>query len=239
MYRNIKQYVLRKAGGFTVIEMLLTIVILGVSLAAIIAALNNGMSFIQKTRERTIAINLAREGIEAMYQIRDSNRYRWAGKKEKCWLKQNPLIDEWSAWCEWDNRIWTGNYILLTNTTWWQQYFYLSWPYITGLDLSDEIGQSDKQFSLCKGSDGVRSGCIGQEPQSNEWLYFRQIEWIGLFLKNTTETWWQLIWCANGWVGNCWDDEAKEYRFCSKVAYIGRWRWEVELCGLLTNFQKK
>ena len=72
MSRNQKKY------GFTVIEMLLMVVIIGVSLSAIIVSLNNGMSFMQKTREKTIAINLAREGIEAMYQIRDTNRYRRA-----------------------------------------------------------------------------------------------------------------------------------------------------------------
>jgi hypothetical protein len=38
---------------------------------------------------------------------------------------------------------------------------------------------------------------------------------------------------------NCGTSTAKEYRFCSKVAYIGQGEWEVELCGLLTNFQKK
>jgi len=80
--------------GFTILEVLLMIIIIGVSLAAIIISLNNGMSFMQKTREKTIAINLAREGIEAVYQMRDTNRYRWAGQKESCRLKANPLVDE-------------------------------------------------------------------------------------------------------------------------------------------------
>jgi len=96
MQRNLKN----KSGlpanraGFTIIEVLLMIIIIGVSLSAIIVSLNNGMTFMQKTREKTIAINLAREGIEAMYQIRDTNRYRRAGQKESCRLKTNPLVDE-------------------------------------------------------------------------------------------------------------------------------------------------
>jgi len=88
MPRNQKKY------GFTILEVLLMAIVIGVSLSAIIVSLNNGMSFMQKTREKTIAINLAREGIEAMYQIRDTNRYRRAGKKEGCRLKKNPLVDE-------------------------------------------------------------------------------------------------------------------------------------------------
>lgn len=51
----------KKKHGFTILEVLIMVIILGVSLVAIIVTLNNGMSFIQKTREKTIAINLARE----------------------------------------------------------------------------------------------------------------------------------------------------------------------------------
>jgi hypothetical protein len=93
------------------------VIIISVGLVAIIVTLNNGMSFIQKTRERTIAINLAREGIEAMYQIRDTNWHRRAGKKEACRLKTNPLVDELNIGCADDNRMSTGNYILLTAST--------------------------------------------------------------------------------------------------------------------------
>jgi len=233
MPRNQKKY------GFTILEVLLMVIVIGVSLSAIIVSLNNGMSFMQKTREKTIAINLAREGIEAMYQIRDTNRYRRAGKKEGCRLKKNPLVDEGgNGDCSNDIRIWTGNYILLTETTWWQQYFYLSWSYTTGLNLSDGIDTGDLQFSLCKWDNGIRSGCAA--PISNEGKYFRAIRWIGLFNKAIATGWWQAISCPTGNDSpQCSDNSAKEYRFCSKVAYIGQWRWEVELCGLLTNFQKK
>lgn len=230
MQRNLKN-----KSGFTILEVLLMIIIIGVSLTAIIISLNNGMSFMQKTREKTIAINLAREWIEAMYQIRDTNRYRRAGQKESCRLKSNPLSG--NANCSNDPRIWTGNYILMTATTWWQQYFYVKEA--TGwaeLNLADGMTW-DLQFSLCKWDNGIRSGC--SSPMSSEGKYFRSIRWIGLFNKTIATSWWQQITCSNWLWPDCWNSTAKEYRFCSKVAYIGQGKGEVELCGLLTNFQKK
>lgn len=231
MSRNQKKY------GFTVIEMLLMIVVIGVSLSAIIVSLNNGMSFMQKTREKTIAINLAREGIEAMYQIRDTNRYRRAWQKESCRLKVNPLVDEWTAWCEDDTRMRSGNYILLSATTWGQQYFRLQLQTWATLDLSGGVNIGNTWFSLCKSENGTRSSC--SEPTSNEGKYFRTIKWIWLFDKTAPTEWWSPLPCTKWTDSNCGTETAKEYRFCSKVAYIGQGRWEVELCGLLTNFQKK
>jgi len=230
----------QKKHGFTILEMLLMTVIISVSLSAIIISLNNGMSFMQKTREKTIAINLAREGIEAMYQMRDTNRYRRAWQKESCRLKANPLIDEPDEWCEDDTRMWSWNYILMTTTTWGQQYFLVTWGNLPELNLSNGI-TGNLAFSLCKSENGIRSECKGEEPVSSEGKYFRAIRWIWLFDKTKETEWGEYMPCTK-WLDPdtvCNTNTAKEYRFCSKVAYIGQGKWEVELCGILTNFQKK
>ena len=52
---------MQEIAGFTILEILLMVIVISISLVAIIVTLNNGMNFIQKTRERTVAINLARE----------------------------------------------------------------------------------------------------------------------------------------------------------------------------------
>lgn len=233
MHRNLKN-----RSGFTILEVLLMVIVMGVSLAAIIVSLNNGMNFMQKTREKTIAINLAREGIEAVYQIRDTNRYRRAWQKESCRLKTNPLVDSEGSTSDCSDDTWmtSWNYTLSTAATWWQQYFYLQLQTWVTLDLSWGIDSWDLQFSLCKGDDGIRSGCA--IPLSNEGKYFRAIRWIWLFDKTIATEGWQAMPSCTNWTA-CWNTWAKEYRFCSKVAYIGQGKWEVELCGLLTNFQKK
>jgi Tfp pilus assembly protein PilV len=47
--------------GFTIREILILIVVVSVGLLTVVVALNNGMKYVQKTRQRVIAINLARE----------------------------------------------------------------------------------------------------------------------------------------------------------------------------------
>lgn len=222
--------------GFTLFEILLMVIIIWVWIMAIVVALNNGLSFIQKTRERTIAINLAREWIEAVYQIRDTNRKRRWWKKESCRLKIDPLQDD-DTNCSNDTRMSNKYYFLTINTYSWQQYFSLSWWYTTWLDLSDGIDASDQNFALCQNTwDNSRYRCTSQF--STEWQFFRQIKWIWLFNKDSQTEWWSLLNCNTG-EDSCGNNSAKEYRFCSQVQYIWKWRWTVELCWVLTNFQKK
>ena len=75
-------------------EILVIVVVISVGLLSVLVVLTNGMRYVQKTRQKVVAINIAREGMEAIYQIRDTNRTRWAGVKDGCRLKINPLVDE-------------------------------------------------------------------------------------------------------------------------------------------------
>ncbi|MEI6672712.1 MAG: prepilin-type N-terminal cleavage/methylation domain-containing protein [bacterium] len=55
-----KQLTLRTS-GFTLREILIVIVVISVGLLSVVVVLNDGMKYIQKTRQKVIAINLARE----------------------------------------------------------------------------------------------------------------------------------------------------------------------------------
>lgn len=225
--------------GFTLFELLLMVIIISIGILAIIVALNNGLSFMQKTRERTIAVNLAREWMEAMFQIRDTNWQRRWGKKEECRLKLDPLKLEGGD-CSQDNRMKPDNYILSSTTNQGQEYFVLAW-WNTALDLSNGIDTGDRQFSLCETTGNIRYACPWTNATTKEGTFFRQIRGLWLFRKDQAIAWGVQIDCNN------WSDATicgnatipKEYRFCSEVQYIGKWRWTVTLCGLLTNFQKK
>jgi hypothetical protein len=59
-----------------------------------------------------------------------------------------------------------------------------------------------------------------------------------LFQKDVTQSGGSVISCPNWLSSNCGANTAKEYRFCSKVSYIGEWKWEVKLCWLITNFRQ-
>lgn len=225
-----------KKSGFTLWEVLIIIVVISVGLLSVIVVLTDGMKYIQKTRQKIIAINLAREGMEAVYQMRDTNRTRRAWVKDTCRLKNNPLIDEWSLGCADDLRFTSGAYVLQRLTTWGQEYFALTWPLATWLNLDDGADTGDWQFTLCQQS-WFWNACIGTQPSTSEGNYFREIEWQWLYLKNTSTTGWQEITCTWWLTSNCWTPAAKEFRFCSTVAYIGESVGEVRLCGVVTNFK--
>lgn len=226
--------------SFTLLEILFVVIAVSIGLMSILIAVDYALSNVQSVRQKVIAINLAREWLEWIYQIRDTNRLVWPAKKDQCRLDINPLIDEDSDWCMDDTWMWSGNYILQKIYSGNQQSFYISW-WLTwsGLDLSDWIQLSDNKFALCM-SWNLRESC----PDYN-WsaTYFRQIHWEWLFYKDSNTTGWDYLTCLN-WsdiavpVWDCWWIEAKEYRFCSKVAYMGQWKWSVELCWLITNFAK-
>ena len=236
--------------SFTLIEVVFVAVVVSISLVSILYAINYALENVKSTKQRVIAINLAREGMEWIYQIRDTNRLIWPAKKDECRLDMNPLIDEDNSSCVTQpcgcrDDIWMsgGNYILQKIISGNQQSFYLSWwSDWNKLDLSDWIQTGDMKFALCL-SWGLREACPNYTLPV---AYFREIHWEWLFYKDSNTTGWDTINCKN-WNStyiinteshNCRWTEAKEYRFCSKVSYIWQWQWSVELCGLITNFWK-
>ncbi len=234
--------------SFTLVEIVFVVVIISIGLVSILYAINSAFDNVQSTKQRVIAINLAREGIEWIYQIRDTNRLLGPAKKDECWLDKNPLIDEnYGTTCDWsdcgckdDIWMWNGKYILQKLISGNQQSFYLSgWSDWNWLDLSDGIQSGDIKFTLCQ-SWGLREACPGNATFVS---YFREIHWEWIFFKDSNTTGWDYLNCENWnstyWASlSCWWSEAKEYRFCSKVAYVGQWKWEVELCWIITNFSK-
>lgn len=226
----------KRTKGFTIREILVIIVIISIGLLSVVIVLTNGMKYIQKTRQKVVALNLAREWMEAIYQMRDTNRTRRAGVKDMCRLKINPLVDEDPAIrCADDQWMMSGTYVLQRLALSWQEYFALTGIF-SPLNIGDGVHANDLLFSLCQ-TDGRRESCLGEESTTSEGKYFRQIQGLGLYLKDTTDKWWTEIVCSSWMNIACANDRAKEFRFCSKVAYIGENTGQVELCGVITNFK--
>ena len=76
------------------VEIILILVIIATALITIIQGISKTTQYISEMRQRTIALNLAKEGIEAVYNIRDTNWRRRSANTDECWLKANPMIDE-------------------------------------------------------------------------------------------------------------------------------------------------
>lgn len=204
------------------------------------------MKYVQKTRQKVVALNLAREWMEAVYQIRDTNRTRRAGVKDACWLKINPLVDDYEPFiwttpsCTNDIRFTSGSYVLQRLTTGGQEYLALTGPW-SPIDISSFLTTDTTKFSLCQQS-GYWDSCMWEVSSTSEGKYFREIEWLWLYLKDVSLAWWSWIVCT-WWTTDyetdtsCSNNTAKEFRFCSRVVYIGDGTGEVKLCGVITNFK--
>jgi len=140
------------------------------------------------------------------------------------------------------NETWmqSGSYILDTNTLSGQSYLLLT-GYSTGwLDISNGITTWALAYSLCL-SGGLRIACPRTAMTTSEWRYFREIRWYWLFDKTVAISGGQYLpGCTSGATYQvCGATTAKEFRFCSRVVYVWFGTWEVQLCGLLTNFAEK
>ncbi|MBP6910974.1 hypothetical protein KBC03_05305 [Patescibacteria group bacterium] len=61
-----------------------------------------------QARGQVIAINLAREGAEMMFNLRDTNLRKWSGKRDLCFLNRKSLFATDEEKCE--DEEWLGYY---------------------------------------------------------------------------------------------------------------------------------
>lgn len=85
---------------FTLIELIIAIALFGIGLIAVFVVLNSGFNTMSQARGQVTAINLAREGVEMMFNLRDSNLLRWSGKWDLCWLNHNSPVNFSLDTCE-------------------------------------------------------------------------------------------------------------------------------------------
>ena len=221
--------------------MVIAMTLLAIGLVAILETIRLWLTFTGRIRQDIVSVNLAREGMEQMFNIRNTNRLRRSWKRDECWLKQNPLIDQNGVWCEDDPRIGSGNYVILSVISWSQQSQIITGGNFPDLDIVDIIDTGDKQSGMCYAS-GVRYNCPWMVEATPEWLFFRQIEVKWLYRKDTTTTWGEAMSCDNGNDTSggipCGWSHAKEVRFCSLVAHTKEGFGQSRLCSVITNFEE-
>lgn len=94
------------------VEIILILVVISTALIGIITGVSKTTKYVSEMRQRTIAMNLAKEGIEIIYQIRDTNWERRSANKDQCWLKAEPMIDQDGDGCENDSWIERGDWTI-------------------------------------------------------------------------------------------------------------------------------
>ena len=116
--QNLKKIIgsIKNRRGETIIETLIALSIIAVVVTLSSTAIINAMKGLRVSKERVIAVNLAREGIEAMRNIRDTNWLKFSEKRRVCWNNQPGLgcTDATNSGTS-DNAIPAGKYIVYLN----------------------------------------------------------------------------------------------------------------------------
>lgn len=257
---------MKKKNWFTMVEIILILVIIATALITIIQGISKTTQYISEMRQRTIALNLAKEGIEAVYNIRDTNWRRRSANRDQCWLKANPMIDEWGDGCENDTLFGGGSRYAIISTG--ETNYYALKRVSNGADDARAMNESKNlvkdhkklQQQIKSMTQWVRQNG-DSDPHWNFRLHFVEGQWVdhSKFLElqknGKTESLSQGIyrrWIAGWWIhsketGNfikciteqnpeCKDASAKEFRFCSTVIYSSPYQGIVNLCAIMTNF---
>ena len=149
-----------------------------------------------------MANRLAKEWVELMYQNRNTN-FIWKILTTEIYVWLN--IDSSNENCNWNQpRFGSGNYVLSGKS-------FIETNKV--LALSGWISEDDKFFALCLKS-WSRVACPEEENQTKYWRYFRVIKWFGLYDKDSTVTWWNLLECAS------WNDEDCSNNFTQRISFL-------------------
>ena len=223
--------------AFTIIELMIVVVIMWVWLIWVFTMTNNSYKFLSDIKSKLVAINIARWGVEWVFDMRNTNWQRWWWKKDECWLKINPLVDNDNDWCENDDWFSNGSYVL--SFTWTEQEYFVLKKQNNPLKLDWPIESNDWKYLLCK-ENGVISSCTSSytsRPANyfSPELYFQQVRWGYLLDKNTPSN---NLSCSKWDDINCWDWRFLEKNFCVDVVYFNWAKKNVTFCSVMTNFQE-
>lgn len=107
----------------TIVELMVVVAILGLGIAALLQTIGWGINYTRDTENKIKAINIAREGIEGMTNIRDTNWLRFSSDKTNCWkVKDYSSSCIGSALPPYPANPWyisTGSYTIDTNNGVW------------------------------------------------------------------------------------------------------------------------
>jgi len=195
--------------AFTLLEIIVAIAVISVALSTAVYVLNNSTQFLQTTEIKIKNINIAREGMEAIFQIRDTNRLRRSSNINECWLKTDPLVDSNAVGCANDPWMYSGYYIIEQAEQNQTRYFKLT-PLVTPINYTDGVEENESVIALCEDIDG-RHACNDTGAHTR-----RIVEINNLYKKIGNE----VMNCENGQSVSgvlCGQNDAKELHFCVHV----------------------
>ena len=224
-----------KKRGFTLGEVLIVSSMFAVMVIWIIFAINRAFLFMNNTRISVRASNFAREWVEMVYNIRDSNR------RQQSWEKDKYRLNIWKR---------NTNGSLDINNKYW------SWIYI----IKERNSNNDDSYVYAEfltGNMDIYTLEWFFSWENSQWRIDSKLDFTwtySYFSWGSLYTWWKLeellyadglafyrvlrVYGIENKLSSCSSSECpKELRFCVKVFYeLNWWKHQNELCSIMTNF---
>ena len=244
-----------KKSWFTLVEVILACSMFAIVVSWIVLAINRSFVFMENTKLSVRATNLAREWMEMVYNIRDTNRRRQAWERDKYWLnlgELNPSLNLAYVYKEWiytlkekkkDGNMYVyaqnlniadSNINDFYNDGFWND-SYSSARNKAKLDFPWEYSYYERDEE--EGKEKLVEHNSIKDALMWDWLeFYRVMRVFGVYEKNVAN--------PNTKIADIGDDSKKkdwtpaEMRFCVKVFYASQWKHSTEICGVLTNFKE-
>ncbi|EKD25564.1 MAG: hypothetical protein ACD_80C00016G0001 [uncultured bacterium (gcode 4)] len=106
---------MKNKSAFTLIEVMIAITVFAIGVLAVLRLITQNLVTLDATQSRTMATFLAKEGMELVYNMRDSNINKWL--PWDCILKTGFVIDAFGTIdpeqvCAWNFSSWNQNQVL-------------------------------------------------------------------------------------------------------------------------------
>lgn len=244
---------------FTLAEVVVACSIFAIVVVWIILAINRSFSFMNNIKLSVRATNFAREWVEMMYNIRDTNWRKHSWYRDKLWLYlgQGTIRDDWNS----DYLFSPWIYLLKEWTLEENTYLYAEKLDVTDVDefysndgFWDEKYDTDRQrtkisldwtYSYYEWDENIgdNGGWKTEPTYWNvedaliwDWLeFYRIVRVFGVYKKNTDKSDDNVKNNESAMLSN-WTPA--ELRFCVKVFYASQWKHSSEICSIMTNFME-
>lgn len=168
----------RSTQWLTLIEVMVVIVVVTAGIVWAFGVLSSGQKLAATTTDRVQAINFAREGVEAVKNIRDTNYAQYPANPSDCWI----VKDYDCGWVKYE----TGSYVLARKDflIWWTKICDHCW-YLSGTTTSPNLAT---------------------KPDSSAWNTYRSTYALELDGSGYTITWSTSSWkpiCRNSTNTGC------------------------------------
>lgn len=232
----------QKNKWFTLVETIIVCTLFAFMVLWIILGINKAYAFINSTRLLVRATNFAREWVEMVYNIRDTNWRKYS------WIKDEHRNDTWT-WNQqftwwiyvlkeniWEN--WKSSTIYAEYLTWNTDFYEINWFFSGDNEYDRELSKITFTGNYYFYSWWTLATWSLQELLKWNWTeFYRILRVYWIYCKNSINT------NDQSCLGNPSDPNTikapKEMRFCVKVFYDDiEWQHSTELCSIMTNFME-